>query len=277
MSETLEELLDENARLRRELVRLERRIRAIEASRWLRLHPRLVWRRGVRWVKRGTDAGARSPTDVAQAADADREHQYVARFRAAVLPRGTFTQTWFLGDAPRWEPILDQLQASRAALLEIGSYEGLSACYLLWRLPEATITCIDTFEGGVEHRGADVDVSELESRFDANVTLVDGSRVRKLVGDSREKLLDLASERARFDLVYVDGSHLALDVIVDAALSWQLLEPGGTLVFDDYGWAELGEDKLLRPGPAVDAFLDLVDGKYELRFHEYQVAIRKAS
>jgi predicted O-methyltransferase YrrM len=182
---------------------------------------------------------------------------------------------WFLGHAPRWEPLLDELDGREADILEVGSFEGLSASYLLWRLPDARITCIDTFGGGTEHRGTDVDISQLEKRFDANVNLVGGERVRKLVGDSRRKLLDLVDEMVRFDLVYVDGSHLGLDVIIDAALAWQILKPGGTLVFDDYHWAELGEDALLRPGAAIDAFLALVDGKYEIRFHEYQVAVRK--
>ena len=73
----------------------------------------------------------------------------------------------------------------------------------------------------------------------------------------------------------MDASHLGLDVIVDAALSWQLLETGGFLVFDDYLWAELGDDPLLRPGPAVDAFLSLVKGKHEPVFASDQLAVRK--
>ncbi|OFW71251.1 MAG: hypothetical protein A2Y55_11475 [Actinobacteria bacterium RBG_16_68_12] len=42
-------------------------------------------------------------------------------------------------------------------------------------------------------------------------------------------------------------------------------------------WAELGEDPLLRPGPAVDAFLTVIGGKYELLFAGYQLGVRKVS
>lgn len=52
---------------------------------------------------------------------------------------------------------------------------------------------------------------------------------------------------------------------------------GGFLVFDDYRWSELGDDELLRPGPAIDAFLALVRGKHELLFSGPQVAVRKTS
>ena len=155
-----------------------------------------------------------------------------------------------------------------------GPYEGMSACFLLWRLADATITCVDTFAGGIEDRGTEA-VSGLEERFDANVALVDASRVRKLVGESRRVLPDLIAGDEAFDLVYVDGSHLGLDVLVDASLSWQVLEPGGALVFDDYNWAPLGDDALLRPGPAIDAFLEVVSGNYEPLFADRQVAIRK--
>jgi hypothetical protein len=37
----------------------------------------------------------------------------------------------------------------------------------------------------------------------------------------------------------------------------------------------LGNDALLRPGPAVDAFLGLLAGKYQVVFADRQVAIRK--
>ena len=80
---------------------------------------------------------------------------------------------------------------------------------------------------------------------------------------------------ARFDLVYVDGSHRGLDVLVDAALSWPLLEVGGVVVFDDYRWALLGDDPLLRPGPAIDAFVSLVSAHGEVISHDRQVALRK--
>lgn len=206
---------------------------------------------------------------------ADDFNSNLARFREEIVETGDFTLQWFTARFEGLEAVLHPLEGRTAWILEIGSFEGLSACYFLWRLADARVTCIDTFEGsaGLPTGGRE----GLESAFDRNVELVDASRVRKLVGDSKRVLLDLADEPGRFDLVYVDGSHRGLDVLVDAALSWPLLEVNGVVVFDDYRWAMQGDDPLLRPGPAIDAFVALVAVHGEVVFHGRQVALRKLS
>ncbi|MDH4347153.1 MAG: class I SAM-dependent methyltransferase [Thermoleophilia bacterium] len=72
----------------------------------------------------------------------------------------------------------------------------------------------------------------------------------------------------------MDGSHEALDVIVDAALAWRLLARGGAMIFDDYTWDGFG-DSLHRPGPAVDASVELVGDHGETLFSGRQLAVRK--
>ncbi len=273
------QLLRENRRLKQELERRE----AIAGSRWWRLHPRLNLQRALASVRppsapvpaASSEPRRRAPRTLNPApAHADLRK----RFRHDVVERGTFSRDWFTGHANSWEPMMEALSGQEARALEIGAFEGLSACYLLWRLPDAHVTCIDTFAGSPEHVAGDLlPDTGLETAFDANVALVDATRVRKLVGDSKRVAVDLHAEGARFDFVYVDGSHLALDVLVDAALTWSLLAVEGFLVFDDYAWSALGHDPLLRPGAAVDAFLTLVDGKYELVAKADQLAVRKTS
>lgn len=271
------QLVRENRRLKTEL----RRFEAIAASRWWRLHPRLNLQ-----MLLASFRGARDPPPAAPSVPTPRESTALApgvgddigeRFRRDVVARGTFSQDWFTGHVATWEPMTAALEGSEARVLEIGAFEGLSACYVLWRLPDANVTAVDTFAGSAELRARNLLPDDLEMRFDANVASVDASRVRKLVGDSKHMLLDLHAEGARFDFVYVDGSHLALDVLVDAALSWSLLTIDGFLVFDDYGWSALGADPLLGPRAAIDAFLTLVDGKYELVSEGTQLALRKTS
>ena len=43
----------------------------------------------------------------------------------------------------------------------------------------------------------------------------------------------MLEESARFDLIYVDGSHLFEDVFVDAFYCCRLLAKGGVVAFDD--------------------------------------------
>lgn len=265
-------LLAENRELKRELERARARVSALEQSRWWRLHPRFLARRVRHAQVSSMHAEGTAPRRALREDDPT-----TARFRETIMARGTFTEDWFTRHLHAWGPIFDLLEGRQARILEIGSYEGLSACFLLWRLEDAQLTCIDTFAGGAEHRASTRVLSTLEARFDANIALVGSSRVRKLVGDSRRQLLELAGKGARFDLIYVDGSHLALDVLIDAALAWQLLDPAGILVFDDYDWDELGTDPLLRPGPAIDAFLMLVERDAEQLFAGHQVAVRRAA
>jgi hypothetical protein len=270
MDDVAAALAADNRKLRIELRRLEARLRAIEESRWYRVNPK-------RLLRRGNRAGITPPPpDVHPAIDEAREQNpAMLVFERDIVARGRFTHFWALGHAGLWEPICGALERRKAQILEVGSFEGLSAAYVLWRLPDARITCVDTFEGSAEHEGSDTVPAELERIFDENVALVDAARVCKLVGPSAIVLPKLVAERERFDLIYLDGSHLGLDVLVDAALSWQLLAPKGFLVFDDYLWAELGADPLLCPRPAIDAFLALINGKYELLFADRQVAVRK--
>jgi predicted O-methyltransferase YrrM len=289
VSATLDALAAANRELRRELNHERERLRAIQRSRWWRLHPRRLLGTidvdGVESVEQTTaptttveqSAAASPPVAGGRASTSPDDEATTTRFRHEVVARGTFTQDWVSPRFSHWAPIFDELDGRPARILEIGSFEGLSACFFLWRLPLASVTCVDPFEGitgGVpEHAG--IATPELEAVFDANVALVDSSRVRKLVGDSKRRLLDLSAEGAQFELVYVDGSHLGLDVLVDAALSWDLTAPRGAIVFDDYRFDYLGDDPLLRPGQAIDAFREVVAGKHELVFANEQIALRR--
>ena len=275
MGTSLDALVTENRELRRALNHQRERIRAFEQSRWWRLHPRRLLGGaeldgGQTAARADISTPARASGDECVPAAAD---EMFARFHTEVVAHGSFEHDWVTSRLSSWRQILSELDGRPAEILEIGSFEGLSACYFLWRLPLATVTCVDTFAGGPEYAGMAVD--GLEAAFDSNVALVDAQRVTKLVGDSKRRLLDLVDESTEFDLVYVDGSHLGLDVLVDAALAWNLLKSNGVIVFDDYRWADIGDDPLLRPGVAIDAFRELVSAKHEVVFANDQIALRR--
>lgn len=117
-------------------------------------------------------------------------------------------------------------------------------------------------------------MSEVERRFHHNTTLAverAPHHVHFVVhkGRSDEMLAQLLVQGARgyFDLVYIDGSHEAPDVLADAVLAFRLLRTGGVMIFDDYLWAEAlpgGVDPIRCPKPAIDAFLNLYCRKMEL-------------
>jgi predicted O-methyltransferase YrrM len=65
-----------------------------------------------------------------------------------------------------------------------------------------------------------------------------------------------------FDLVYVDGSHTADDVIFDACFAFKLCRPGGIIIFDDYLWPVVKKLPLeKKPKMAIDAFTNIFHDK----------------
>jgi tetratricopeptide (TPR) repeat protein len=188
-----------------------------------------------------------------------------------------FTQDWFSRNVPIWQEFL-QPYAGQPNLnaLEVGSWEGRSACWLLEHvLTDATarLTCIDTFEGSPELKGlAGSDRQSLEARFDFNIGLTGSARkVIKQVGNSYEMLRSLPLNA--YDLIYIDGSHAASDVLTDAVLCWGLLKRSGLLVFDDYDFAGQNLDLNVKLG--ADTFVAGFAGKLAIVHRSHQLLVRK--
>lgn len=187
------------------------------------------------------------------------------------------TTNWASRNYRIWADLLAARRQEPLKLLEIGSWEGRSALFFVNYLPNATIVCVDTFAGSIEHRTWPFwqrwrQLRHIETRFDKNLAPF-APRVEKLKEDSLVALGKLGLAGRRFDFVYIDGSHLAIDVYRDAGLSWPLLVEGGILVFDDY-LRKLGPAEDI-PGVGVDAFLKAVEGNYEEIFRGHQIAICK--
>ena len=91
--------------------------------------------------------------------------------------------------------------------------------------------------GGIEHQENNVDMDSVRLSFDSNLSLARQSSfnyvdIEVLSRRSDEALpwLIHSGYKEKFDFIYVDGSHQAPDVLVDAVLSALLLRKGGVLV-----------------------------------------------
>jgi predicted O-methyltransferase YrrM len=188
-----------------------------------------------------------------------------------------FSNDWFNATVKAvWSELLPQLAPSR--VLEIGSFEGASACFLIEHIAAQRpleLHCIDTWQGGFEHRPgghATSDMVQVEQSFRANVqTALSSAACAVKVQVHRDRsdraLLRLLADVGHnyFDMVYVDGSHEAPDVLFDAVTSFKLLRVGGLLVFDDYLWsAQSAPDLLKSPKIAIDAFTSVHAAKIRM-------------
>jgi hypothetical protein len=139
------------------------------------------------------------------------------------------------------------------------------------------IVCIDTWEGGDEHTPEDM--AGTEGRFKHNIGLVMGNfvdrKVQPIKSTSVEALGGLIAQKKQFDFIYIDGSHLAKDVLTDACMAWPLLKSKGFMVFDDYLWKPQGFTLLQRPKVAIDAFVNMFEDELNIAYSGYQLIVRK--
>lgn len=184
-----------------------------------------------------------------------------------------FTNKWFNQTAKdTWDQLIPLIKPKK--ILEIGSYEGASICYLIEKLGSVNETleihAIDTWLGGHDH--SDIDMEAVEARFDSNIAKArDGKAVElyKHKGLSDFKMANLLINfglRDYFDFIYIDGSHETQDVLSDAVLAFKLLKPLGVMAFDDYLWFEKSTDGGIRNSPklAIDAFININLSKLDI-------------
>lgn len=189
----------------------------------------------------------------------------------------SFSHNWFMANIYIWHYFSKYYDFSRAErILEIGSWQGMSTCFLALNFPNAKIDCVDTWAGADEHQSGHAASSNVlesvESIFDQN-TEDFSHRIKKYKMSSLE-FLSCSSCQNGYDLIYIDGSHRSEDVLLDAFLALRLVKSGGIIVFDDFLWRYY-RDEQQNPAAAINFFLRQKADHIELLFVDGQVVIRK--
>lgn len=192
-----------------------------------------------------------------------------------------FTQDWFSLNIPVWkEIIVPKFIDKKTNVLEIGSWEGKSTVWMIDNFlnhPLSGITCIDTWNGSIEHDALTID--GIESRFDWNIQQTGCfEKVLKFKAESQKflKLLYANLIPANyFNFIYVDGAHESFNVLADAVLSWQLLKTKGLMCFDDYNWSFGIENSHIDPKIGIDAFICAYSTQLNIIHQQRQVIIEK--
>ena len=187
-----------------------------------------------------------------------------------------FSQDWFSQNIPNFEAIKKMFVGPINNILEIGSIEGRSTCWMLENMlsDNGTMVCLDTFEGSAEHSCLALD--SLFETWRKNVEWVrkETQTVRAFKGPSFVGLGEQIAAARQFDFIYVDGSHAASDVLTDAVMAFGLAKSGAVLLFDDYLWTDM-PGLLNRPKMAIDTFQAIFSEKCDPVLYGYQIAFRK--
>lgn len=223
-----------------------------------------------------------------------------------------FHNRWFEQNIQNWTDILingnnrvgDAVRnAMPIKALEIGSFEGASSVFTLENLvgknAHSELFVIDTFQGsGAEHYHYEKVLPLLlplyshniyVSGFSSQVRIIQGSSLvelpklitfaRMITSDNKSNGNIATTEDSEnceyFDFIYVDGSHKASDVLVDAIHAFQLLKIGGIMIFDDYLRVGTSTDEFDQAKRGVDAFLSYFQPKLDIVRIGYQLYITK--
>ncbi|MEG4350548.1 tetratricopeptide repeat protein [Microcoleus sp. LAD1_D3] len=173
-----------------------------------------------------------------------------------------FTQDWFTHNIPIWQRHLQEFTGSADfQVVEIGSFQGMSACWLLDNIlthPTAKITCIDLY---------------FQEHFKGNIVKTGAAdRVIELEGYSQDLLVNLTSEY--YDVAYIDGCHKPTSALQDAILSWRLVKVGGLMIFDDYEFT-FPDSPEQDTKIGIDVFLEMFGSQLEVVHKGYQLIVKK--
>ncbi len=168
------------------------------------------------------------------------------------MSKYTWTNDWAKANESVWPEVLAHfIGKPNVHFAEIGSYEGRSACWFVDNIltgEGCAMSCFDTWVPYADH--PNVHFNEVEQRFDANTAACSRPEIIRKVKAGSASLGGFPG----YDMIYVDGSHSALDVLTDAVRAWQALKVGGLLLFDDYSWHPIDRNYDDCPKPSINAF-----------------------
>jgi|GEM_PF-2535026 len=167
---------------------------------------------------------------------------------------GTYTRRWFLRRnyqtfelhvAPTW-------RGRPVTYLELGVFEGMSLAWMLKNVlthPDARAVGVDPWLETTKMSAEDME----QVRLRATGNLEPWTSTGKCMlyrANSAEILRKMLGRRGKqypgfgpgsIDLCMVDGNHWSLAVLDDARIVYQLLRPGGWMLFDDV------ENRVVKP------------------------------
>lgn len=158
------------------------------------------------------------------------------------------TTDYFSINAYYWNKILNK-NFKKFSYLEIGSWEGNSALYILKNHSTENVVCVDLWD-------IDNNFKELNKKnFDNFVKNLKEFENKYSYFKTTSDDFFLKNNQF-FDVIYIDGWHGTSQVNKDISNSWKFLKIGGIIICDDYFYGDIYKNSYKDiPAPAINNFI----------------------
>jgi len=190
------------------------------------------------------------------------------------LSKYIYTQAWFINSEIRKKLLRFISKNKKYTMLEIGCFEGLSACAFSDNIldhPDSTLDCVDPYIlSGTNPEISCLNVTlATEKKFKHNINKSkNASKVsfHKMMSDEFFK-----NNKKMFNLIYIDGCHEPDFIKNDMENAFAVLERDGIMWMDDYGGGNAPNLCKI----SMDYFLNKYKNQYQIIHKGYQLAIKK--
>ena len=165
------------------------------------------------------------------------------------------TTDYFSINAYYWHQIIND-NYKNFSYLEIGSWEGNSALFILNNFKTKKVVCVDVWE--------DSNFSEIQlnnfNNFKNNMNEFK-NRFSSFQGTSDNFF---SKNKEKFDLIYIDGAHEAMQVYKDINNAWDALSVNGIIICDDYFYHDPKNMIENVPAVSINNFISENKNKYKI-------------
>jgi len=180
------------------------------------------------------------------------------------------TTDYFSINTYYWDLIINK-SFNEFSYLEIGSFEGNSALYILKNFKTKKVICIDIWDK-YDDKDKDENLRVFEN-FRYNL----GEFVGRFSFFKNTSDEYFTNNNERFDVIYIDGWHEAPQVYKDLNNSWNSLNINGLMICDDYFYGDINLSTNSNfPADAINQFLFEKKNKLEVvSVNNSQIFIKK--
>jgi len=185
----------------------------------------------------------------------------------------------------KWGQRFGFMKKKNNKILELGCFKGEMSKWFsdnLLNHKESKLYCVDTWEGSVEYK---TNFNNVKKTFKNNIETTFKKNIKNSKHPNKVKTYKATTtdffvkflatnKKPIFNLIYIDASHDARNVIMDAVLSFKVLKVGGYIVFDDYEWDKMPEN-YERPKIAIIAFNHMFRDNIKITHKGYKMIVQK--